>query len=148
MTQSNQVGWITAGFAALLAALILSSARDEDYEINTITGAHRTRIHYAFFIEGKDRLKTTWACESADRQDIPTENCWVPAGSFRTIAGMKSRGCVTDLPAATELNLLFPDGKVPPDRQAEADALLRKFVDEPDETLRRNLVWDAMLLNR
>ncbi|MBK1882158.1 hypothetical protein JIN85_07020 [Luteolibacter pohnpeiensis] len=148
MSRSNKADWITIGFTVFLAVLILASARDETYSINTVTGATRTQVRYAFFIFGADRISPTWATESAKRQGISIAGKWKNTGSFRTVLGMKSRGCTSNLPASAELNLLFRNGKVPADQQAEADALLRKFVAEPDETARRYLVWDSMLLNR
>jgi hypothetical protein len=67
---------LVIGLLLVGGVVYLARCSDERIEVNAMTGAHRTKIRYAYVFDTAWKVRPTWIDESAARQGISTDNGW------------------------------------------------------------------------
>ncbi|MEO5912709.1 MAG: hypothetical protein ABIS50_00635 [Luteolibacter sp.] len=117
-------------FAAGVIAWVASST-DEIIQINSMTGASRTKTCRAFLFDTPWIVNENWVAESARRQGIRTGGSWRNLTVISTRGPFGSRGC-SRAPASYILGGAGPDA-FELESPAQMDQFVRDFTaaDEP-----------------
>jgi hypothetical protein len=107
-------------------------------EVNTMTGAIRTKKKYANFIESDWKVRDTWISDSATRQDIQTESGWQYLSGVSNRLFFTYRGSGRS-PVSYQVNAINPE-YLELDSTESIDQFVREFVATDEEGRRQMLL--------
>jgi hypothetical protein len=95
--------------AMSLVTVGLLAVTDSYIEVNSLTGATRSRVRYGRFISTAWKCETTWMDQAAKRQGIPTDKAWQQLSHTSRRPLVKSIGC-SRAPVAYHLRVFGTNG--------------------------------------
>ena len=109
-----------------VCAAWLAFVSDTYIQINSMTGAGRTRTRQAYLFSTPWKVESTWVAESAKRQNINTEGGWQTLSVLSMRGPLRSRAC-----SFAPASYIF--GAIPAEyfefqSTAEIDQFVREFV--------------------
>lgn len=123
---------------ALVLLVGIATNRESWTEINTATGAMRTRTTHAVVFTKPWVEKSTWVSERAAQLGINTESSWQLLSHREDNWGMVRRGC-GETPASFHFSIPYS----PELSQEQEDSFIRSFV-KADEETRRKLIRELV----
>lgn len=117
----------------------LAGVTDEYVEVNTITGASRTKMRYAYVFSTPWDVRSNWVAESALRQGISTEAGWRQISRLSMRLIIRERACATGPAHASDsLRAIKPDD-LNLTTSDEIDHFVREFI-FADEAKRKEMI--------